>query len=408
MKQGATLSLPKGWEIERLGGIAKVIYGYTDRASFRENGPKFLRITDIQEGGVNWETVPYCKISDSDFEKYKLSNGDIVFARTGATTGKSFLVTCPPKAVFASYLIKVQISFRELMPEYLFHYFQTKTYWDLINAGVAGAAQGGFNATKLSNLQTPIPPLPEQRRIVAILDQTFAAIAKAKANAEQNLKNAKELFESYLQGVFEARGKGWEEKTLGDVCEISSKLIDPKKSEFQDFVHIGAGNIEAQKGTLVNLKTAREENLISGKFLFDESMVLYSKIRPYLMKVVNCSFKGLCSADIYPLHPIRGVILKEYLFRLLLTKDFTDYAILGSQRAGMPKVNREYLFAYRFTLPSFSKQQSIVRQLDALSAETKKLEAIYQKKIHNLEELKKSVLQKAFSGELKTEKALIV
>ncbi len=249
-------------------------------------------------------------------------------------------------------------------------------------------------------------PLPEQKRIVAILNEAFAAIDKAKTNAKQNLKNAKELFESYLQGVFE--NGNWETKTFNEICEISSKLIDPRKPEFQNLIHIGAGNIESMSGILSDLKTAKEENLISGKFLFDESMVLYSKIRPYLMKVVKCDFQGLCSADIYPLKPFKKVITKDYLYHLLLTKEFTNYAILGSQRAGMPKVNREHLFAYKFKLPSVEDQQTIVRKLNALSSETKKMEAIYQQKLLNLDELKKSVLQKAFAGELKTSKALVL
>lgn len=243
-------------------------------------------------------------------------------------------------------------------------------------------------------------PLLEQKRIVAILDEAFEAINQAKANAEQNLNNAKELFESYLQSIFETKGEDWEENKLGEVCEISSKLIDPKKPEYQDFIHIGAGNIESRKGILLDLKTAKEENLISGKFLFDESMVLYSKIRPYLMKVVNCNFKGLCSADIYPLVPSENKLIKEFLYHMLLTKKFTDYAILGSQRAGMPKVNREYLFAYKFFLPSLTEQQTIVAKLDALSEQTQKLESIYEQKLDDLEELKKSILHKAFNGEL--------
>jgi type I restriction enzyme S subunit len=93
-------------------------------------------------------------------------------------------------------------------------------------------------------------------------------------------------------------------------------------------------------------------------------------------------------------------MIKNFLYHLLLSKDFTDYAILGSQRAGMPKVNREHLFAYKLKLPSIKEQKSIVQKLDALSLETKKLEAIYQQKINDLEELKKSVLQKAFAGQL--------
>lgn len=244
-------------------------------------------------------------------------------------------------------------------------------------------------------------PLPEQQRIVSILDEVFAAIAVVKDNAEQNLKNAKELFESYLESAFKTKDANWKIKKMDELCQITSKLIDPKRPEFQNKIHIGAGNIESQKGTLIDLKTAKEENLISGKFLFDESMVLYSKIRPYLMKVVRCEFEGLCSADIYPLTPINNIVIRDYLYYLLLTKNFTEYAILGSQRAGMPKVNREHLFAYSLYIPPIKEQHDIVQKLDALSAETKRLEAIYQQKILYLEELKKSVLQKAFNGELK-------
>ncbi len=111
--------------------------------------------------------------------------------------------------------------------------------------------------------------------------------------------------------------------------------------KFQNLIHIGAGNIESNKGTLIDLKTAKEENLISGKLQFDETMALYSKIRPYLKKIVKCDFRGLCSADIYPLTPFEENITKEFLYYLLSSNHFTNYAIEGSQRAGMPKVNRK-------------------------------------------------------------------
>lgn len=92
------------------------------------------------------------------------------------------MVENPPKSVFASYLIKVHISTKDLLPNYLFLFFQTKTYWDKINAGVSGSAQGGFNATKLSELEIPFPPTKEQQQIVSILDEAFAAIDQAKEN----------------------------------------------------------------------------------------------------------------------------------------------------------------------------------------------------------------------------------
>jgi len=264
-----------------------------------------------------------------------------------------------------------------------------------------GTAQKNLDVSAFRSLPIYVPnELVEQRRIVGILDQAFEGIATAVDHAETNLKNARELFESHLNSIFSNPGPDWVEKKLGDVCAITSPLVDPRKEEYLDLIHVGAGNIESKTGVLVELKTAKEEGLISGKFPFDSSMVLYSKIRPYLMKVARPNFNGLCSADMYPLTPQPSEITRNFLFYLLLSKVFTDYAIQGSARAGMPKVNRDHLFGFCTSLPGIEKQNTLADQLDELAAETKRLEAIYREKLALLAELKQSLLHKAFSGEL--------
>jgi type I restriction enzyme S subunit len=221
-----------GWEIKQLSTVAAINYGYTESASTEPVGPRFLRITDIQDDQVHWRNVPYCKISPLDLPKYRLGNGDIVFARTGATTGKSFLVQNPPEAVFASYLIRLRLIDKSLLPEFVSLFFQTSGYWNSIKEGSAGSAQGGFNATKLGALSVPIPPLAEQHRIVAILDEAFDGIATAKANAEKNLRNARALFESHQQAVFSQRGEGWVEKTLDKLStNLDYKRVPITKSD---------------------------------------------------------------------------------------------------------------------------------------------------------------------------------
>jgi type I restriction enzyme S subunit len=257
-----------------------------------------------------------------------------------------------------------------------------------------------LNGDAYKAIKVAYPPLTEQRRIVAILDEAFEGIATAKANADKNLQNARELFDNALQSLLHDSDGGRVRRSMADVCDIPSKLVDPREEKYQDSPHVGAGNIETKTGALIDVLTARQEQLISGKFLFDESMVLYSKIRPYLMKVVRPDFNGLCSADIYPLAPKYGVIGRDYLFYLLLSPDFTAYAIKGSARAGMPKVNREHLFAYEFSLPSVQEQEQIAARLDALAEETQRLIAVYERKLAALEELKKSLLHQAFSGQL--------
>ena len=252
----------------------------------------------------------------------------------------------------------------------------------------------------LKEIKVPTPSESEQKRIVALLDTVFSDLEQTRAKTEQNLKNARELFDSYLQQVFSQKGEGWVDGKMTDICEINTKLIDPKEDEYLDLLHIGAGNIVSNTGEIIKLQTAKEEGLISGKFVFDNSMILYSKIRPYLMKVCRPEFTGLCSADIYPLSPIKEVMDKDFLFYLLLSKDFTDYAISGSGRAGMPKVNRTHLFNYSVSIPPIEKQREFIIKINQVASQSQDLERIYKSKLVTIDELKKTILQKAFSGEL--------
>jgi len=191
------------WVERRLGELARINYGYTESASAEMVGPKFLRITDIQENGVDWANVPYCPIDASDYPKYKLADGDIVFARTGATTGKSFLVVNPPEAVCASYLIRVQVSRAELLPPFLNLFFQTPVYWENIRAGVSGSAQGGFNATKLGELVIPFPTsTTEQQSIVARLDALSGETQRLQSIYQQKLAALEALTKSLVHQAF--------------------------------------------------------------------------------------------------------------------------------------------------------------------------------------------------------------
>ena len=162
--------------------------------------------------------------------------------------------------------------------------------------------------------------------------------------------------------------------------------------------HVGGANIESETGRIIDLKTSEEEGLTSGKFVFDDSVVLYNKIRPYLKKVARPNFAGICSADMYPLSPKNGM-LKDFLYYILISSDFTDYAIKHSDRAGMPKLNRKALFVYEFPLPPLSVQKEIVARLDKLSENVKRLETNYKQIIANCDELKKSILKKTFERE---------
>ena len=190
---------------------------------------------------------------------------------------------------------------------------------------------------------------------------------------------------------------GWKATSFSDVCSIDSALVDPRKAEYSDLLHVGGANIESSNGVLIDLKTAKDEGLKSGKFLFDDSTVLYSKIRPYLMKVARPAFRGLCSADIYPLTPKPGVLERDYLYHVLLSPEFTDFAVAGSARAGMPKVNRDHLFSYSFLLPPLSEQQRIVGILDEAFEGIATAKANAEKNLQNARALFESHLQSVFT-----------
>jgi len=189
----------------------------------------------------------------------------------------------------------------------------------------------------------------------------------------------------------------WQRTSFAKVCGIDSALVDPREPTYSDLVHVGGANIESENGTLIDLKTAREEGLKSGKFKFDDSMVLYSKIRPYLMKVVRPDFEGLCSADIYPLSPKTEYLNRDFLYHLLLSPEFTEFAIAGSARAGMPKVNRDHLFSYELDLPPLAEQRRIVGILDEAFEGIATAKANAEKNLQNARALFESHLQSVFT-----------
>lgn len=315
----------------------------------------------------------------------------------GATIGKAGFNEVP---ITTNQQINAFIPGNRVYHKFVYYTFISKAFQRAVNHGSGQATLPIINKTKWSAIKIAVPPKAEQKRIVSILDEAFSAIAKAKENAEKNLLSARELFESYLNRVFTQQGPGWQETNFSEICSIESSLVDPREPEYIDLLHIGAGNMVSQSDELENVMTAREEGLISGKHDFDTSMVLYSKIRPYLMKVSRPKFAGLCSADVYPLKPKDKVLDRDFLFYTLLSKTFTDYAIAGSARAGMPKVNRKHLFAYELSIPSVSEQKRIANAIDDVAASARSLETIYTQKLANLDELKQSLLQKAFTGGL--------
>lgn len=185
------------WKVVPLSEVAEnPQYGLTAKAA-KSGDVQFLRITDITSRGVNWETVPFCSASINKIDPCRLKPGDIVFARIGATTGKSYLISDPPEAVFASYLIRVRAG-EKLDPSFLIHYFQSAGYWKQVDANKHASFKMGINGSILKKLLLPLPPLPEQKKIAHIL----STVQRANEEQERIIQTTTELKKALMHKLF--------------------------------------------------------------------------------------------------------------------------------------------------------------------------------------------------------------
>lgn len=235
-------SSPTGWTTGVLGDyIERPDYGFTDSASDDSSGTKFLRITDIQGGHVDWLSVPYCRCPPEVLRSKRLLPGDVVVARIGATTGKSFYIDgIPHDAVFASYLIRLRARPEKLLPRYLYYYMQTDEYWSHIDLHKGDRLKGGVNIGVLESMPVAVPPVDEQARIVQVLDVLQAAVRSELTSATQAAELGRvalsELFTRGVRGEAQQQTEigpmpnSWSPRAIKDLCSIWSGGT-PRKAE---------------------------------------------------------------------------------------------------------------------------------------------------------------------------------
>jgi type I restriction enzyme S subunit len=407
----------RNWERKKLSVLCDLITKGTTPTSigfkFTDEGINFIKVESLTESG---EIIPN-KVAYIDEEchnalkRSQLKVNDILFSIAGAL-GRIGIVRdeiVPANTNQALAIIRLKNDSGVLV-NYLAKYFNSNLITNEIEKLRGGAAQQNLSLTQLNELEIPLPPLPEQQRIVSILDEAFAAIAKAKANAEQNLKNAKELFESYLQGVFEKKGDGWEEKKL---IEITSKIGSGATPRGGNESYKSEG-ISLVRSMNVHDFEFREKNLA---FIDDQQAKELNNVtlqeNDVLLNITGASVARCCviPKEYLPARVNQHVsiirakkeIIDPIFLNLLLTSKFYKDQLLftGEQGATRQAITKAQLEVFKIAFPkSINEQKSLMIRLGNLSRETKKLETIYQQKINDLEELKKSVLQKAFSGSL--------
>jgi type I restriction enzyme S subunit len=393
--------MKQGWEIKRLGDVCKVIAGQSPEGKYyNDNGNGLPFYQGKKEYGEKYIGEP--RTWTSKVTKEAEVNDILMSVR--APVGPINFAT--QKICIGRGLAAIRAT-KFIDKEFLFN-FLLKHENEIV--GNTGAVFNSINKAQIEAIKIPLPPLPEQQRIVAILEEAFAAIAKAKSNAEQNLKNAKELFESYLQNVFDTKGKDWEEKTLGEVL-LKTESVDPTKKPDEEFIYLDVSSVNKETKEIENASSIMGKNAPSrARKLIRTNDVIFATVRPTHSRVALITEeynKQVCSTGYFVLRA-KDFLNNNLVYFFVLTYGFNKQMEKLQKGASYPAVNDSDVKGIIIPFPkSLKEQQTIVQKLNALSTETKKLEAIYQQKTNDLEELKKSVLQKAFAGELKEKSVLL-
>lgn len=299
----------------------------------------------------------------------------------------------------------------QLSREYLLYWFLSDETVERINATCTGARMPRADMKDVLEFDFPLPPLPEQQRIVGILDEAFTAIATAKANAEKNLQNARALFESHLHEVFSQRGEGWVEDRLQSLTTKIGSGATPRGGE-ESYKPEGVSLIRSLN---VHDMGFRYEKLA---FLDDAqadglSNVVVQK-QDVLLNITGASVARCCLApeDVLParvnqhvsiIRPIAEKLSPEFLHYLLISRPYKTLLLQTGEKGGSTRqaITKAQIQEFKVAHPkTLDEQQKVVANLDVLSAETRRLESIYRQKLAALEELKKSLLNQAFTGEL--------
>jgi len=246
----------------------------------------------------------------------------------------------------------------------------------------------------LLKIKIPLPPLPEQKKIAAILDAADEYRQKTKALITKYEELAQSLFLDMFGDPF-GNPKGWEKKELEYFCSFDTNMIS-EFSEYYDYFHVGISNIEKETGNIIKCKKVKDDNIISGKYLFDERHIIYSKIRPNLNKVALPNFRGLCSADAYPLLVNSENANRIFLASLLRSKSFIDFILQHSTRTNIPKANKAQMKLYKGIAPPITLQNQFAERIKEINAQKEQA----QKSLKHSEDLFNALLQKAFKGEL--------
>jgi len=390
-----------GWRKTTLGETFKVLTGNTPQKSSPNlfgdyiplvKPPELLdSLVDAAEDGLSKDGALVSRIAPAK---------SILVSCIG-NLGKVGINSIP--VAFNQQINSILPDTRSALPEFMFYQVLSRTFQEQLQALSSGTTISIVNKSRFNSIEVVLPPLPEQQRIVALLDEAFAGLAIAKANAERNLQNAGAIFESHLQSVFSQRGEGWEEKRLEEVCGLQNGFAF-KSSTFKPYgvpilriSNIQDGRIDAANRIVFFDPSDYRENLDRYRIVEGDLLIAMSGATTGKLGFNTENKVYYLNQRVGKFEPTEK-LNKRFLYHFLSTMVEENLRI--SAGTAQPNLSTEQIKGFVLPLPSVDEQERIADALETLSKETQRLTRLYERKLAALEELKKSLLHQAFNGEL--------
>jgi len=386
------------WQTKKLGDICDAFMDgdWIEKKDQSDCGIRLLQTGNIGNGYFKDRAEKARYISDETFKKLRCTEvveGDCLVSRLPDPIGRSCVICKTTEKMITAVDCSILRFKKDILSKWFIYFSLSDSYQNQINKLISGATRQRISRNNLGLINIPITDILEQQRIVKILDETFDSIDKAKSIAEKNLQNSKNLLEAYLDLVFSNPAKGWIEKSLKEVCKY-----DKSPNKTTNLPYVGLEDIQSNTGKLVGPINPRSVKSLT--FHFTKEHVLYGRLRPYLNKVLLPDFEGHCSTEIFPIKPEENILNREFLFHWLISTKTMNKINATWTGATLPRANMNTVLDFKINIPPISEQKIISEKINKLSIESKELESIYQQKLVDLDELKKSILNKAFNGEL--------
>ena len=398
-KQTEVGVIPEDWDVRKIGDFTDATAGGTPSTSHPEywNGEiLWMSSGELNKRRINNVIGRITELGYNNSSTHMIPENCVLIGlagqgKTRGTVAVNYVELCTNQSIAAIFPSK------EHNTEYLYQNLWSR-YEELRELSSGDGGRGGLNLTIIKNFPCAFPKLQEQNRIaealsdvdsmISSLEKLIAKKKAVKQGAMQELLTGKKRLPGFT-GV-------WEMRMFRDICFINAPMVDPTKKEYEYLPHIGNESIEKGNGRISHYNIVKEDNLISGKYYFSHTDVLYGKINPQFAKAAYPQFNGLCSADMYPISCGES-LNPTYLLYILLSEDFTKYTVSLSNRSGIPKVNREELAEYSLKLPSPKEQAAIASILSDMDNE---LEALEQK-LAKTRQIKQGMMQQLLTGKIR-------